>query len=157
MTPDEAPTAAERDRFNPPFHRALGVKMNVGPNGEGIAYLEVDPEKHYGNRWAHGGMVPALVDIASGIVIALSLPGDGRSTIDGTVELKVNFLRKVFEGDVTATARLLHLGTRTAVTDVDVTNKGILVAKGFATFMLNPDAIRTARETGSPGDPARGP
>ena len=126
-----------RSSFNPPFHRLLGVGMRMGPNKEGIAYIEVDPEKHFGNRWAHGGVVGALVDIASGIAIALQLDEDGRKAIDGTIELKVNFLRKVYEGDMTATATVVHLGKRIAVTDVDVTNCGVLCAKAVATFMLN--------------------
>ena len=125
------------ERFNPPFHRTLGVQMRIGEHQEGIAYIEVDPEKHYGNRWAHGGMVGVLADIASGIAIAVAMGEDGRQAIDGTVELKVNFLRKVYDGDMTASARVVHLGKRLAVTDVNVTNKGRLCAKAIATFMLS--------------------
>jgi uncharacterized protein (TIGR00369 family) len=136
-TDPPAGTTERRSSFNPPFHRTLGVQMAIGPNREGIAYIEVDPEKHYGNRWAHGGVVGALVDIASGIAIAVQMDEDGRKAIDGTIELKVNFLRKVYEGDMTATATVVHLGKRIAVTDVDVTNKGRLCAKAVATFMLN--------------------
>jgi uncharacterized protein (TIGR00369 family) len=126
-----------RSSFNPPFHRALGIKMRIGPNREGIAYIDVDPEIHYGNRWAHGGMAGVLTDIASGIAIALQMEEDGREAIDGTIEFKVNFLRKVYEGDMTATATVVHLGKRIAVTDVDVTNNGELCAKAVATFMLS--------------------
>jgi uncharacterized protein (TIGR00369 family) len=126
-----------KERFNPPFHRTLGVQMKIGENREGVAFIEVDPEKHYGNRWAHGGMVGVLADIASGIAIAVAMGEDGRQAIDGTVELKVNFLRKVYEGDMTATARVVHLGKRLAVTNVDVTNGGVLCAKAIATFMLS--------------------
>jgi uncharacterized protein (TIGR00369 family) len=137
--------SAERSSFNPPFHRALGIKMRMGPNREGIAYIEVDPEVHYGNRWAHGGMAAVLVDIASGIAIALQMDEDGRKAIDGTIELKVNFLRKVYEGDMTATATVVHLGKRLAVTDIDVTNKGDLCAKAVATFMLSRSKTLTPR------------
>jgi uncharacterized protein (TIGR00369 family) len=139
-------TTDREPSFNPPFHRTLGVKMKMGPNAEGIAYIDVDPEKHYGNRWAHGGVVGALVDIASGIAIALQLDEDGRKAIDGTIELKVNFLRKVYEGDMTATATVVHLGKRIAVTDVDVTNKGQLCAKAVATFMLNRSKTLTPKQ-----------
>ena len=121
--------------YGPPFHKLLGVRMGIGPNKEGIAWVEIDPEKHYGSRWAHGGMVGALADIASGIAIARKLE-DAINAIDGTIELKVNFLRKVVEGDLTATARVLHFGKRVAVTEVDLTNQGRLCAKAIATFML---------------------
>lgn len=125
------------DEFSPPFHRALDIKMGFGPDSEGVAWIEVDPDRHYGNRWAHGGVAGALVDIASGITIARNAGSrDPMKLIEGTIELKVNFIRKVVEGDMTATARILHLGRRIAVTEVDVTNRGRLCAKAIATFML---------------------
>lgn len=123
------------DEYSPPFHRALKIKMGIGDGGEGIAWVEVDPEVHFGNRWAHGGLVGALADIASGIAIARAV-ADPENAIDGTIDLKVNFLRKVVDGDLTATARLLHAGRRIAVTEVDLTNRGVLCAKAIATFML---------------------
>jgi uncharacterized protein (TIGR00369 family) len=124
--------------YGPPFHKLLGVRMGIGPNREGVAWVEIDPEKHYGNRWAHGGMVGALADIASGIAIGRMLENP-MNAIDGTIELKVNFLRKVVEGDLTATARVLHFGKRVAVTEVDLTNQDRLCAKAIATFMLRRD------------------
>jgi len=124
--------------YGPPFHKLLGVRMGIGPNKEGVAWVEIDPEKHYGNRWAHGGMVGALADIASGIAIGRMLENP-MNAIDGTIELKVNFLRKVVEGDLTATARVLHFGKRVAMTEVDLTNKDRLCAKAIATFMLRRD------------------
>jgi uncharacterized protein (TIGR00369 family) len=128
--------------YGPPFHKLLGVRMGIGPNKEGIAWVEIDPEKHYGSHWAHGGMVGALADIASGIAIGRMVE-DPMNSIDGTIELKVNFLRKVIEGDLTATARVLHFGKRVAVTEVDITNQGRLCAKAIATFMLRRELDKT--------------
>lgn len=127
------------EHFDPPFHRSLGIRMGLNEAGDGVAWIDVDPERHYGNRWAHGGAVAALVDIASGVTIARNAKSDPMKLIDGTIELKVNYLRKVVVGDMTACARLLHMGKRVAVTDVDVTNDGVLCAKAIATFMLRTD------------------
>lgn len=121
--------------FSPPFQRVLGIQMAVGDDRSGVAWITVDPEVHYGNQWAHGGIVCALADVASGIAIAQAVP-DPMNVIDGTIELKVNFLRKVLEGDLTATARAVHVGRRIAVTEVDVTNQDRLCARALATFML---------------------
>ena len=127
--------------YGPPFHHALGIRMGLGADGAGVAWIDVDPSKHYGARWAHGGIVPALADISSGIVISATLAhGRGKKpeeVIDGTIEIKANFLLKVREGSMVATARLAHAGRRIAVTDVDVTNEGRLVAKALCTFMLH--------------------
>jgi len=124
--------------WGPPFHQLLGVQMGIGPNKEGVAYVQIDKTKHYGSRWAHGGLVGALADIASGIAIGRMLDNP-INAIDGTIELKVNFLRKVVDGDLTAMARVLHFGKRVAVTEVDVTSKEQLCAKAIATFMLRRD------------------
>ncbi|HVL32476.1 MAG TPA: PaaI family thioesterase [Actinomycetota bacterium] len=124
------------EHFDPPFHRALGIQMGMSEDGEGVAWITVDPERHYGNAWVHGGLVAALVDISSGITIARSVKGDPMNTIEGTIELKVNYLQKVVDGDIKATAHLLHIGKRIAVTEVDIKNGDRLVAKGLATFIL---------------------
>ena len=134
------------DEFNPPFQRALKIKMRIGADTEGIAWVTIDPEIHYGNAWAHGGLACTLADISSGIAIARQLHEDPLKAIDGTIDLKINFLRKVRDGDMTATARVLHLGKRVAVTDVEITNNGELAAKATATYMLS-----RANDPGSTG------
>jgi acyl-CoA thioesterase len=129
------------DSFSPPLHKALHIKMGVGDGGEGIAWVSVDPDVHYGNRWAHGGLAATLADISSGIAIARAFPiEEAYHSIEGTIELKINFLRKVTEGDMRATARVLHLGRRVAVTEVVIENGDRLVAKAIATFMLSRSA-----------------
>jgi uncharacterized protein (TIGR00369 family) len=135
--------------YGPPFHQTLGVRMGIGANREGIAWIEIDPQKHYGARWVHGGMVGALADISSGIAIARTID-NAVNVIDGTIELKVNFLRKVVEGDLTATARVVHAGKRVAVTEVDLTNQGQLCAKAIATFMLRRDLEKNGEEPPRP-------
>lgn len=129
------------DAYAPPFHRALGIQVGLGPAREGVAWVELDPEVHFGARWAHGGLVGVLADVASGIVVAQAFT-EPMGVIEGTVEMKVNFLRRVTEGDLTATARLLRLGKRMAFTEVDLTSTGTLVARALATFMLADDAVR---------------
>lgn len=91
-------------RPGPPFQRHLRIEMGIGPNKEGIARIEIDREIHWGSRWVHGGVFTTLVDVASGIAISNQVPGAPHS-IEGTIEMKVNFLRRAREGDLTATAR----------------------------------------------------
>jgi uncharacterized protein (TIGR00369 family) len=127
------------EAYAPSFHKALRVQVGTGPDGEGVAWVELDREIHFGARWAHGGLVGALADIASGIAIARRFT-EPMGVINGTIEMKVNFLRKATEGDLTASASVLRLGKRIAVTDVNVTTGGLLCAKALATFMLTDGA-----------------
>jgi len=54
-----------------------------------------------------------------------------------TVEMKINYLKSVKEGDIIAEAKVVHKGKRTALGDVEVRNSdGELVAKGLATYMI---------------------
>ena len=127
------------EAYAPPFHEVLGIKVGTGEDGVGCAWVDLDREVHFGAQWAHGGLVGVLADVASGITIARRFD-DPMGVIDGTIEMKVNFLRKAVEGDLTAKARVIRIGRRIAVTDVDVTTQGVLCAKALATFMLNEDA-----------------
>ena len=122
-----------------PLHRTLGIRVSVGPNREGVAAITVDPAVHYGARFAHGGVVATLADIAGAVAISLRFPNPMR-VIDGTIELKINYLRKVIEGDVVASATPVHIGRRIGVSDVDVTNGDRLCAKALVTYMIDPEA-----------------
>jgi acyl-CoA thioesterase len=119
----------------PPLHQILGITGELGPDDTGVARLTVDPNVHYGAQYAHGGILGVLVDIAGGVAVARRMPDPFRS-VEGTIELKVNYLRKVREGELVATARAVHVGRRIGVADVDVTNDGALVAKAIITYML---------------------
>jgi acyl-CoA thioesterase len=122
-----------------PLHRTLGIRVTLGPNGEGIASIAVDPEVHYGARWAHGGVVATLADIAGAVAIARTF-SDPMHAIDGTVELKINYLHRVIDGDIVASAVPVHIGRRIGVSDVDVTNNDRLVAKALVTYMIGAGA-----------------
>lgn len=83
----------------------------------------------------HGGALAALADSAVAQALSTVVPPGTQFT---TVELKVNYLRPITEGTVWAEAQLLHVGRRTALGDVDMTNDaGKLVAKSTMTYMLN--------------------
>jgi uncharacterized protein (TIGR00369 family) len=133
MTP--LPEDAGDEYFGIALHRTLGIHVKVGPDHEGIAYIDIDPKVHLGAKWVHGGIFPTLADIASGVAIAMKVP-NAMHAIDGTIELKVNYLRKARQGDLTATARIVHRGRRVIVTDVDITNNGVLCGKALGSFML---------------------
>jgi len=121
------------------LHRTLGIRVSFGPNREGRAAVTVDPDVHYGARFAHGGVVATLADIAGAVAISVRFPNPMK-VIDGTIELKINYLRKVLEGDIVATATPVHIGHRIGVSDVDVHNGDRLVAKALVTYMIDPEA-----------------
>jgi len=125
--------------LEPSLQRLLGIKMSFGPEGEGIAWVEIDKEKHYGRTRVHGGLFPPLVDVAGAIAVARD-SDDALNAVDATIDMHVSYLRKAREGDLTATARIVRRGRRVAVCEVDLTNKGELCGKAIVTYLLAPNS-----------------
>ena len=136
MTPGHPVETMELDpSYLPSFQRALAMKMGVGDAGEGYAWVDVDKEIHWGRTAVHGGLFPALVDVAGAIAVAQTVPDAVRS-IEATIEMKINYLKRAKEGDLTATARVIHRGKRIAVCDVELHNNGVLCGKASVSYML---------------------
>jgi uncharacterized protein (TIGR00369 family) len=125
--------------LEPPLQKLLGIKMSFGPNGEGIAWVDIDREKHFGRTRVHGGLFPPLVDVAGAIAVAHSSE-DALNAVDATIDMHVSYLRKAKEGDLTATARIVRRGRRVAVCEVDLTNNGELCGKAIVTYLLQANA-----------------
>jgi len=54
-----------------------------------------------------------------------------------TVEMKINFLAAVTDGELIGESRILQKGKQLALADMEVKDgKGKLVAKGLATYMI---------------------
>jgi acyl-CoA thioesterase len=83
---------------------------------------------------AHGGAVFSAADSAVAMALIGLVEKDETFT---TVEMKINYLRPFDEGEITAEAKIIYKGGRTALGDVEVRNAGgILIAKGLATYMI---------------------
>lgn len=79
----------------------------------------------------HGGLIAALADAAMGIAF-------GRTLVDNqdfsTIEMKVNFVRPVKEGRLTASANVVQRGLRIGFVECDIKNeRGKLVATATST------------------------
>ena len=81
----------------------------------------------------HGGVYCDLADAAMGYAYAATL-GEGESFT--TVELKINFLRAVRQGKLTAEARVVKAGGALGYVECDVTDQdGRLAARASSTCM----------------------
>jgi len=89
------------------------------------------PEHCTADGVLHGGYLMSLADAAAGLLAFLNLPA-GATT--ATIEAKTNFLAAVRSGFVTARAEPVHVGRRTIVLQVDVTDdEGRLVPRTLQT------------------------
>jgi uncharacterized protein (TIGR00369 family) len=119
---------------------ALGRLLNIRlvEASDGTVTFEGIPSRAFYNpqQVVHGGFAAALIDSAMGAAVQQKL---GEGVDYGTIELKVNYVRKLTEetGRVTCIAKVVHFGRRLTTAEAKVIDgKGKLFAHGSGTFMV---------------------
>jgi uncharacterized protein (TIGR00369 family) len=116
------------------------MNMRLVAVDEGTATFEAFPGPKYYNpqQRVHGGYAATLIDSALGCAVQTKLPaGIGY----GTIELKVNYVRKIDEqvGRLLATGTVIHAGRTMFTAEARVTDDaGKLYAHGSGTFLVYP-------------------
>lgn len=113
--------------------RLLGMKLaRLGP-GRSTLTLDVEA-RHSHPQGVHGGVLAALADTALAMAIFTRLPSPA---LISTVEMKINYLSSHQRGRLRAEARVLRLGKRLAVGEVEIRNRSReLVAKSLMTYSI---------------------
>src|SRR3954454_12610760 len=116
-----------------PIGRLLGFVLKEIEPGRAVFEMEADERHHNPMGTLHGGVYCDLADAAMGYAYAAAL-AEGESFT--TVELKINFLRAVLRGTLTAEARVVKAGSALGAVECDVTDQaGQLVARAASTCM----------------------
>jgi uncharacterized protein (TIGR00369 family) len=128
----------------PPIARLLGFALKAVEPGRAVFEMEAEERHHNPMGTLHGGVYCDLADLAMGYAYAATL-ADGETFT--TVELKINFLRAVRRGRLTAEARVVKAGSAVGFVECDVTDEaGRLVARASSTCMkLRQDRPREAK------------
>src|SRR5262245_44524608 len=98
--------SGERELF--PIARLLGMTMKEIEPGRAVLARPTDGRHHNPLGTLHGGIYCDLADAAMGWAYAATL-GEGESFT--TIELKINFLRAVRQGTITAEAKVVKAGS----------------------------------------------
>jgi uncharacterized protein (TIGR00369 family) len=123
----------------PPIATLVGLVPKSIQPGRAVFELQAEERHHNPMGTLHGGVFCDLADAAMGMAYAATL-GDGESFT--TLELKINFLKQVRRGRLTATARVVKGGRTIGLVECDVTDEqGDLVARASSTCMT----LRSAR------------
>ena len=127
-------TRVQRGELPPPPVAALvgfGI-VSVEP-GRAVMAMQAGPQHANPMGTLHGGILCDLADAAMGMAYAASL-NEGESFT--TLELKINFLRPVWKGRLTATGRVVKGGQRVGLVECDVHDaEDRLVARASSTCM----------------------
>ena len=115
----------------PPISRFLGFVIRAIEPGHAVFEMQVDERHHNPMGTLHGGVYCDLADAAMGYAYAATL-AEGESFT--TVELKINFLRAVRKGTLTAEAKIVKAGSTLGYVECDVKDEaGKLVARAAST------------------------
>jgi uncharacterized protein (TIGR00369 family) len=129
---------------HPPVARLIGFVLRAIEPGRAVFELAVDERHHNPMGTLHGGVCCDLADAAMGYAYAATLT-EGESFT--TVELKVNFLRAVRQGTLTAEAKVVKAGSTLGYVECEVKDdQGRLVAKAASTCMkLTNERVASSR------------
>jgi uncharacterized protein (TIGR00369 family) len=111
----------------------IGMRMVAAEPGHVTFELDVGPQHSSPPGTLHGGILCDLADAAMGCANLTRLEPDEMFT---TVELKINFLKPIWEGRLTAVGSVIKGGRTMALLDCRVTDEdGSLVAYATSTCM----------------------
>jgi len=121
------------DAPQPPVAQLIGFSLTTV--GRGRARIEFDAGPQHANPRGtlHGGILCDIADAAMGLAYSTTL---GESESFTTLELKINFLKPVWNAKLTAEGKVVKRGRTIGLTECDVTDqKGSLVARASSTCM----------------------
>ena len=117
----------------PPVSRLIGFVLKSIEPGHAIFEMEADERHHNPMGTLHGGIYCDIADAATGYAYAATLAEGETFT---TIELKINFLRAVRKGTLTAEARVVKAGSTVGYIECEIKDQtGKLVAKAASTCM----------------------
>lgn len=119
-----------------PYYRLLGLEVTEVGDGYATLRLRDVGRLMQPDAVVHGGALVSLLDSAGAISVLSRL---SVSQTVATVEIKVNFLQPVANGPIVGHGKVVQLGRRIAVVEVEAQGpSGELVAKGLGTFRVLP-------------------
>ena len=118
----------------PPAAELIGFRMISYSDGESRFEMDAGRRHHNPMGTVHGGILCTLADSAMGMAFASTL---GAGETFTTLEIKVNYLRPVFEEKLFAAAKVVHRGRTVGMVECDVTTEnGKLVARAVSTCVV---------------------
>jgi acyl-CoA thioesterase len=117
-----------------PFNAHVGLRL-VRLHKDGVTIeCGMRPELLNGSGVLHGGVTATLADVAVGMALARHL---GRPRSATTVEMKINYLRPVVHGKITARSHLVKVGSRLCCGRVEIFDAAKRpVAAALITYMI---------------------
>lgn len=117
-----------------PIAQLLGIEIAEVEKGMVVLEMEASEKLHNPMGTLHGGVLCDLSDLAMGFAFYSTLTDDELFT---TVEIKLNFLKPIWEGKLRAESKMIKKGRSTGLVECHIYDKkGSLVAHSTSTCMI---------------------
>jgi uncharacterized protein (TIGR00369 family) len=117
--------------IQPPAGKLIGFHLSSVEYGKATVAFEATDQHYNPMGTLHGGVLCDISDFAMGIAYASTL---GKNETFTTIELKINFLKRVTTGRLTAMGTVVKRGSTLGLVQCDVTNEAQdLVARATST------------------------
>lgn len=122
-----------REAPDPPVAELIGFQLVEVEPGRAVFEMEAGPQHANPMGTLHGGILCDIADAAMGIAYASTLD-EGESFT--TLELKINFLKPVWNARLRAEGHLVKRGKTVGLVECDVRDEtGSLVARASSTCL----------------------
>lgn len=117
-----------------PVEQLMGISpVEIAP-GQVIFELEANESHSNPQGTLNGGVTSTLADIAMGVAFGTTLQAGETFT---TIELKINFLKPIWNGKIKAEAKVMKQGKTIGLVDCSVYDENqVLVAYATSTCMV---------------------
>lgn len=116
-----------------PLTELLGMNLTSVELGMAVFEYEISPQHTNTMGTLHGGVLCAMADTAMGAAFFTVLE-EGESLT--TLELKINYLKPVWQGKLIATANVVRRGRTTGLVECNIMDEnGQLIARASSTYM----------------------
>ena len=118
----------------PPAAKLVGWRWTHVEKGRALAEMEATKDHSNIMGYLHGGFLCTIADAAMGVAFASTLEEGQAHT---TIELKINYLRPVWRGMLTAEGKLVKRGKKVGMLECRIHDSdGNLVGMSTGTFMV---------------------
>jgi uncharacterized protein (TIGR00369 family) len=129
-----------------PIGELLGFRAIEAGSGRAVIAFKAGPQHANPMGSLHGGVLCDIADAAMGYAFASTLAEGEAFT---TVELKINFLRPIWNAELKAEAKVVQRGKTIGYVECEVTDeKGRLIAKSASTCTVLRNAPGLKSPTG---------
>ena len=119
---------------HPPVAQLVGFKLAALERGKSTMILEAGPQHANPMGTLHGGILCDVADAAMGMAFGSTLEPDETMT---TLELKINFMKTVWDGELQAVGRVVKRGRTIGLLECDIMDEnGSLVARASSSCMV---------------------